>query len=59
MVIMSLVLVPLRLAVYLANKVLILAGYVGGALFVAGIVLWFVGAVMLGYTEQPPQNPQP
>ena len=59
LVIMSLVLLPLRLAVYLANKVLILAGYVSGVLFVAGILLWFVGAVMVGHTEQPPKDPQP
>jgi cell division protein FtsW (lipid II flippase) len=59
LVIASLVLLPFRLAVYLANKILILAGYVFGVLFVAGILLWFVGAVMVGYTEQPPKNPQP
>jgi hypothetical protein len=59
LVIISLLLLPLRLAVYLANNILILAGYVGGVLFAAGILLWFVGAAMVGYTEQPGKNPQP
>ena len=59
LVIVSLALLPLRLAVYLANKVLILAGYVSGVLFAAGILLWFIGAVMVGYTERHPKNPQP
>ena len=59
LVIVSLVLLPLRLAVYLANKILILAGYVGGVLFGVGILLWFLGAVMVGYSEQPPKNSPP
>lgn len=59
LVIVSLLLLPLRLAVYLANKVLILAGYVSGALFLVGIILWLVGAVMLGYTERHPKKLQP
>ena len=58
LVIVSLFLLPLRLAVYLANKILILAGYVGGVVFAAGILLWFVGAVMVGYTA-PRKHPQP
>jgi hypothetical protein len=58
LVITSLVLLPLRLAVYLANQVLILAGYVVGVVFVVGIVLWFVGAVMEGYTKRSPNSPQ-
>jgi len=58
LVIVSLLLLPLRLAVYLANRILILAGYVVGVLFVAGLVLWFIGAVMTGYTEQGPKNPR-
>jgi len=58
LVILSLVLMPLRLAVYLANKLLILAGYLGGTVFVVGILLWFVGAVMVGYEVQPRKNPQ-
>ena len=52
LVILSLLMLPFRLAVYLANKVLILAGYVGGALFLTGIILWFVGAAMVGFTEK-------
>ena len=59
LVIISLLLLPLRLAVYLANKVLILAGYVSGALFLVGIILWLVGAVMVGYTERHPKKLQP
>lgn len=59
LVILSLMLLPLRLAVYLASKVLILAGYLGSVFLIAGILLWFVGAVMVGYTEQPPKKPQP
>jgi len=59
LVIVSLLLLPLRLAVYLANKVLILAGYVSGALFLVGIILWLVGAVMVGYTETHPKKLQP
>jgi hypothetical protein len=59
LVIMSLVLLPLRLAVYLANQVLILVGYVAGVALVVGIVLWFVGAVMVRYTKHSPDNPQP
>jgi len=58
LVILSLLLLPLRLAVYLANRVLILAGYVSGGLFIAGLLLWFVGAVMVGYTERPEKNAQ-
>ena len=58
LVILSLVLLPLRLAVYLANKLLILAGYLGGTVFVVGILLWFVGAMMVGYEEPPRKNPQ-
>ena len=50
---MSLILLALRLAVYVAGKLLILAGYVGGTLFLAGAVLWFVGAVMSGYKSRP------
>jgi len=56
LVILALLLLPLRLAVYLANKVLILAGYVGGGLFLVGILLWFVGAVMVGYTARQGSN---
>jgi len=59
LVIVSLLLLPLRLAVYLANKVLVLAGYVSGLLFLAGILLWFAGAVMVGYTQSPSKPPQP
>jgi hypothetical protein len=59
LVIISLLLLPLRLAVYLANKVLILAGYVSGALFLVGISLWLVGAVMAGYTERRPKKLEP
>jgi len=59
LVITSLVLLPLRLAVYLANQVLIWAGYIAGVVFAVGIVLWFVGAVMVGYTKQSPTNAQP
>ena len=56
LVIMSLVLLPLRLSMYLAARILVLAGHLGGVLFVAGIVLWFVGAVMAGYTERPSKS---
>jgi hypothetical protein len=41
---------------YLAARILVLAGHLGGVLFVAGIVLWFVGAVMAGYTERPSKS---
>jgi len=59
MVTLSLMLLPLRLAVYLANKALIVAGYAGSVLLMAGIVLWFVGAVAIGYADHPPKKPQP
>jgi len=45
--------------VYLANQILILAGYLSGVVFAVGILLWIVGAVMAGYTEQPKKNSQP
>ena len=51
LVIVSLLLLALRMAVYIAARILMLAGYVGGLLFIAGIVLWFIGSVMTGYTE--------
>jgi len=47
------------LAVYLANQILILAGYISGVVFAVGIVLWIVGAVMAVNTEQPRKNSQP
>ncbi len=56
---MSLLLLALRVAVFLASKILILAGYVGGVLLVAGILLWIIGAVMVGYAEQPTKGLQP
>lgn len=48
---MSILLIALRLAKYLLDSVTLWAGYVGGVLFVVGIVVWFVGAVMVGYKE--------
>jgi hypothetical protein len=59
LVIVSLVLMALRVAVYVAGRLLILAGYLGGLLFIAGIVLWFGGSVMTGYSEHAPRNQQP
>jgi len=56
---MSFALLLLRLAVYLTSRILILSGYVSGVLFVAGVLLWFIGSAMVGYTEQPPKKPQP
>jgi hypothetical protein len=47
LVIVSLLLLPLRLAVYLANQVLILAGYVSSTLFLVGIMLIEVNFVPL------------
>jgi hypothetical protein len=51
-------LMALRLARYLVDAVTLWAGYVGGVLFVAGILVWFVGCVMVGYTEQHHNNLQ-
>jgi len=59
LVIVSLLLLPFRLAVYLASQVLVLAGYVSGSLLIAGIVLWIAGAIMVGYKEEPTKRPQP
>jgi len=56
LVIVSFLLLALRLAVYLASRVLTLAGYVGGLLFLAGIALWFIGSVMDGFTKQTSNN---
>jgi hypothetical protein len=57
LVIVSLVLLAFRVAVYLASRLLMLAGYVGGLLFVSGVALWFIGSVMTGYTDHSPRNP--
>jgi hypothetical protein len=43
----------------LINAVTLWAGYVGGVLLVAGIVVWLVGTVMVGYEEQNHNNLQP
>jgi hypothetical protein len=52
LVIIGLLLLPFRLAVYLTNKVLMKAGFVCTGLFAVGFLLWIVGAVMAGYTER-------
>jgi hypothetical protein len=58
LVILSLIVLPLRIARYLVNAVTDWAGYLGGVLFVAGIVIWFVGSVMVGYAEKNHNNLQ-
>ncbi len=52
----GLFLLALRLAKYLVDAVTFWAGYLGGALFVAGLCVWFVGAVMVGYAEPEHKN---
>ena len=54
----SLLLLAVRFAKYLINEVTLWAGYVGGVLLVAGISIWFVGTVMVGYTERHHNNSQ-
>lgn len=55
----GLLLLALRLAKYLINEVTLWAGYIGGIFFVAGIFVWFIGTVMVGYTEQHRNISQP
>ncbi|MGO8734392.1 MAG: hypothetical protein ACLQVM_16580 [Terriglobia bacterium] len=57
LVILSLIVLPLRIARYLVNVVTDWAGYLGGVLFVVGVV-WIVGSIMVGYTEQHHNNLQ-
>lgn len=47
----SLLLIALRLARYLLDTVTLWAGYLGGALLAAGVIIWFIGAVIIGYKE--------
>lgn len=56
LVVVSLILIALRIAVYIAGRLLVLAGYLGALLLIAGALLWFIGSVMKGYTEHTPRN---
>jgi len=58
LVILSLIVLPLRMARYLVNVVTDWAGYLGGVLFVVGVVVWIVGSIMVGYREQHHNNLQ-
>ena len=59
LVYVGLLLLSLRLAKYLVDAVTLWAGYIGGVLLVAGVIVWFIGTVMVGYTEQHRNIPQP
>jgi len=52
LVMVSILLILLRVTVYIAGRLLILAGYIGGGLFLGGLLLWLIGSVMTGYSER-------